>query len=154
MTTVAAPHRPTPADLAATSPARRYAAARQAALLAPVRLPRSSRFRVEFSRGIFASGMTPNSRLVALALAGAGSYTTGHIPDRKQPRLHGLAEATGLPVGQVVVALRVLESRGWVSCHGSRDYDLAALRPRIPQHAAASLIHHTTAHHGTDTTHA
>lgn len=139
MTAVAAPHRPSPADLAAASPAR-LAAQRQAALLTPVNLPNSARFRVEFGRAIFASGMTPHSRLVALALAACGNYRTGHIPDHKQPRVEGLVAATGLGVGQVVIALRTLESRGWLSCQGSHNYDRATLRPHIPQHAAASLV--------------
>lgn len=141
MTTAAAPHRPSPADLAAKSPAHRRAEERQAALLAPVHLPHSSRFRVEFGRAIFDSGMTPHSRLVALALAAYGNYRTGHIPDHRQPRLHGLAKATGLSAGQVVVALRVLESRGWASCTGSRNYDQGTLRAHIPQHATGSLLH-------------
>ncbi|MFE4649316.1 hypothetical protein [Streptomyces sp. NPDC056707] len=140
MTTATAQRPPSPADLAAKSPARRRAQSRLADMLAPANLEPGARFRVEFGRAIRASGMTPNSRLVALTLALFGNYRTGHIPTRTQPRLHGLAQATGLSAGQVVVALRALEGRGWVSCTGSRDYDEAELRPRIPQHAVPSLI--------------
>ncbi|MFG3140790.1 hypothetical protein ACGFZA_31865 [Streptomyces sp. NPDC048211] len=142
MTTAAAPHRPSPADLATKTPAHQRAQERQAALLAPAAIPPTARFRVEFGRAIRCCGMTPNPRLVALTLAMFGNYRTGHIPEHRQPRLHGLAEATGLSAGQVVVALRVLESRGWISCQGSRNYDQGSLRAHIPQHAAASLVQH------------
>ncbi|WP_406420870.1 hypothetical protein [Streptomyces sp. NBC_00842] len=142
MTTAAAPHRPSPADLAANSPAHRRAQSRLADMLAPAQLEPSARFRVEFGRAIRASGMTPHSRLVALTLSTFANYRTGHIAAQQQPGLHGLAQATGLTAGQVVVALRALESRGWVSRTGSRAYEDAELRPHIPQHAVASLRHH------------
>ncbi|WP_299542080.1 hypothetical protein [uncultured Streptomyces sp.] len=137
--TLTDPRPPSPADLAATSPAARRAAERLAALLAPARLADGDRFRVEYTRAVCASGMTPNTRLVALVLASHGNYRTGHIPTRLQPRLQGLAEGTGLAVPQVVVALRALEQRGWVSCTGGRDYDRGDLRPHIPQHAVTTL---------------
>lgn len=142
MTTATAPRHPSPADLAASSPARRRAQSRLADLLAPAKLDPKARFRVEFGRAIRVSGMTPHTRLVALTLAMFGNYRTGHIVADRQPRLHGLAQATGLSAGQVVVALRVLEDRGWVSRTGSQNYDEAELRPRIPQHAVPSLIQH------------
>lgn len=129
---------PSPADLARTSPAARRAAERQAAMLAPATLPEGARFRVEYGRAILTSQMTPPSRLVALTLSLYGSYRTGHIPAAAQPRLHGLAKATGLHPAQVIVALRALRSRGWVSCTGS-DCARADLQPQIPQHAMEGL---------------
>ncbi|MFJ3705058.1 MULTISPECIES: hypothetical protein [unclassified Streptomyces] len=144
MTTAADPRPPSPADMARTSPAARRAAERLALMLAPAPLPEGARFRPEFGRAMLTSQMGPHPRLVALTLSLYGSYATGHIPTEKQPRLHGLTRATGLHAGQVVIALRTLQDRGWISCTGSQDYTRADLRPRIPQHHMDALRQQNT----------
>lgn len=130
---------PTPGDLAAQDQARRAAQ-----MLAPGTLVRGERFRPLYERGIRASGMTPHSRLVALTLLTFASAHTGELPAERQPYLDGLADATGLNHGQVVVQLRVLESRGWVHRDpaSSAAYEQAVLRPVIPRHALAQLRAH------------
>ncbi|MGA5472562.1 hypothetical protein ACPCUK_27785 [Streptomyces arboris] len=133
-----ATRRPSPADLANPSPNVR-AARRQADLLAPVELGPKRRFRWAYTLGIRRSGMTPHSRLVALTVAQYGNAQNGRINDERQPGLHRLAQDTGLPSGQVLVALRVLESRGWVSITRPFTHDGRGLhthvQPHIPRHA-------------------
>ncbi|MEV7712318.1 hypothetical protein [Streptomyces sp. NPDC088270] len=137
MITTAGPRRPSPADLAANAAARRRAAARQADLLAPAVLNRGERFRPLYNAAIRESGMNPHTRLVALVLATFGNSRTGRVAE--QPGLHRLAAGTGLAAGQVVVALRVLETRGWVQHTGPARYEDAVLQPAIPAHAMPRL---------------
>jgi hypothetical protein len=127
---------PTPRDLAARDEARRAVE-----LLAPGTLVRGERFRPLFEQGIRTSRMTPHARLVALTLLTFASASTGELPLERQPYLDGLCDATGLNRGQVVVQLRVLESRGWVLRHPASPpaYEQAVLRPVIPRHALARL---------------
>ncbi|CAM5628178.1 hypothetical protein ACTFBT_16260 [Streptomyces microflavus] len=138
MTTAPAP-RPSPADLAS----RTRAARRQADLLAPAELGPKQRFRWAFTQGIRQSGMTPHSRLVALTVAAYGNAQQGRIQDKRQPGLDQLAADTGLAVAQVAVALRVLESRGWVSVTRPFTHDGRSLhtyvQPHIPRHAMDQL---------------
>ncbi|MFJ2629623.1 hypothetical protein ACIO6T_41290 [Streptomyces sp. NPDC087532] len=137
MTTTAEHRRPSPADLAANAPARRRAAARLAEILAPAVLNRGERFRPLYNAAIRESGMNPNTRLVALVLATFGNSRTGRVAE--QPGLHRLAAGTGLAVGQVVVALRALETRGWVQHTGPARYEDAVLQPSIPAHVMPRL---------------
>lgn len=136
MTTAAAPRPPSPGDVADRLRTRR-AAERMAQMLAPAELRPKEAFRGLFGRAIRDSGMTPHTRLVALVLATYGHHQTGRI--RTQPGLHGLAAGTGLTAGQVVVALRVLESRGWVSRSGPAAYERTELQPHIPNHVMDQL---------------
>ncbi|MEV3995778.1 hypothetical protein AB0K62_08810 [Streptomyces halstedii] len=126
-------HHPSPADLAARSPARKRAAARLAEMLAPAELAGAERFRPLFDIAVRTSGMTAHTRLTALTLATYANGRTGAMG--RQPGLHGLATATGLSAGQVVIALRVLEQRGWVKRTGPMPYETALLRPVIPNHS-------------------
>ncbi|MFJ8863647.1 hypothetical protein ACIRD8_35170 [Streptomyces sp. NPDC102451] len=133
MTTTAAEHRPSPADLARRSPARRRAADRLSEMLAPAVLAPGERFRPLYDIAVRTSGMTAQTRLTALTLATYANARTGRMG--QQPGLHGLATATGLSAGQVVVALRVLEGRGWVRRTGPMPYETALLQPVIPTHS-------------------
>ncbi|WP_335936659.1 hypothetical protein [Streptomyces sp. PTD5-9] len=135
--TTAPPRRPSPADLAANTSARQRAAARHAELLAPAVLGRGERFRPLYDAAIRESGMNPHTRLVALILASFGNSRTGRLPE--QPGLHRIAAATGLSAGQVVVALRALETRGWMQRTGPARYEDAVLQPSIPAHAMPRL---------------
>jgi len=136
--TTEAPSRPvpTPGDLAARQKARRAAE-----LLEPGTLHRGERFRPLFEQGVRASKMTPHARLVALTLLTFANAGTGELPPERQPFLDGLTEATGLNRGQVVVQLRVLETRGWVRRHPASPpaYEQALLRPVIPRFALDRL---------------
>ncbi|MFJ2209365.1 hypothetical protein [Streptomyces microflavus] len=139
MTTAPDTRRPSPADLAS----RTRAARRQADLLAPADLGPRGRFRWAFTEGIHRSGMTPHSRLVALTVASYANAQRGFIKDERQPGLERLAADTGLAVAQVAVALRVLESRGWVSVTRPFTHDGRSLhtyvQPHIPRHAMDQL---------------
>ncbi|MET9096198.1 hypothetical protein ABZX72_29385 [Streptomyces cyaneofuscatus] len=141
MTTAPAAHRPSPADLA-TPAAKARAERRMADLIAPANIG-PWRFRPAYTLAIRQSGMSPHPRLVALVLAIHAHGETGIISDAKQPGLNGLAKDTGLTVGQVVVALRVLESRGWVSITRTSAHGASAratvVQPHIPEHATAVL---------------
>jgi hypothetical protein len=121
---------PTPRDVAARDEARRAVE-----MLAPGTILRGERFRPLYERGIRGSRMTPHARLVALALLQFANAGTGELPPERQPFLEGLVDATGLNAGQVVVQLRVLESRGWVRRHPASPaaYEQALLRPVIPR---------------------
>ncbi|MGI3230594.1 hypothetical protein ACRJ4B_49920 [Streptomyces sp. GTA36] len=134
--TTQTPRVPTPRDLVARDSARRAAE-----MIAPGTLLRGERFRPLFERGIHTSGMTPHTRLVALALLAFANGGTGDLPAERQPYLAGLVEATGLTTGQVVVQLRALEARGWIhrDSSGSARYEEALLRPVIPRHALERL---------------
>ena len=127
---------PTPRDVANRDEARRAAD-----LLAPGTLLRGERFRPLYEQGIRASRMTPHSRLVALTLLTFANAGTGDLPRERQPYLGGLAEATGLNHGQIVVQLRTLESRGWVQRNlaSPAAYEYAVLRPVIPRYVLARL---------------
>ncbi|MGW1813311.1 hypothetical protein ACWCQM_07030 [Streptomyces sp. NPDC002125] len=131
--TTAAEHRPSPADLALRSPARRRAEHRLTEMLAPAVLAPGERFRPLYDIAVRTSGMTAQTRLTALTLATFANGRTGRMA--RQPGLHGLAIATGLSAGQVVVALRALEQRGWVKRTGPMPYETANLQPVIPTHS-------------------
>ncbi|MEU9645519.1 hypothetical protein [Streptomyces sp. NPDC048188] len=109
--------------------------------LAPGSLLRGERFRPLYEQGIRASRMTPHARLVAFTLLSYASARTGELPADRQPFLPGLVDATGLNAGQVVVQLRVLESRGWVRRDpaGPHLYEEAVLRPVLPRYVLAQL---------------
>lgn len=95
-------------------------------------------FRSRYEQGVRCSGMTPQTRLVALTLASLSS-ATGAIEDSDQPGLLGLVEATGLSAGRVAVQLRVLESRGWLLPLRGARYETARLQLALPQHVAVRL---------------
>lgn len=142
-TTAAAPRPPSPADMANN----RRAKDRLAAMLEPAVLASGERFRPLYDIAVRTSGMTAQTRLTALTLATYANARTGRMG--QQPGLHGLATATGLSAGQVVVALRVLEDRGWVRRTGPMPYETALLQPVIPTHsmgrARAGFHHRPTA---------
>ncbi|MEU9777733.1 hypothetical protein [Streptomyces sp. NPDC047968] len=77
--------------------------------------PDDEPFRGLWERGIRRSSLIPHHRLVALTLATHADPATGTIPDRHQPYLDGLTADTGLPAGQVEIALRALLDRGWIA---------------------------------------
>ncbi len=128
--------RPSPAQLA-TPAAKARAARRMAGLMAPVELG-TWRFRPAYTQAIRQSGMTPHPRLLALVIGTYANGETGVIRDDRQPGLHRLATDTGLTVGQVLIALRVLESRGWVSTAEPAP-GRTTLQPHVPRHAIATL---------------
>ncbi|WP_423833328.1 hypothetical protein [Streptomyces manipurensis] len=76
-------------------------------------------FRARYQQGIRTSPMNPHTRLVALTLASLAS-DTGEIPSAAQPGMSGLADATGLPLRQVVVQVRTLQTRGWLTGEWTR----------------------------------
>jgi protein-disulfide isomerase-like protein with CxxC motif len=70
--------------------------------------------RQMYQRGIRASRMLPEARLVALTLLQYAHYRTG-LCTKREPSLEELAYATGLTTGQARVQLEVLTSRGWLT---------------------------------------
>lgn len=96
-------------------------------------------FREVFQRGIRTSRMTPQTRLVALTLATYAS-AGGDIPAEDQPGLHGLAAATGLSAGRVVVQLQILEQRGWLGRSGGARYESAVIRLAVPPHVVPRVL--------------
>jgi hypothetical protein len=113
-----APSRPTPLDIANRDLDRALASG-------IVHLPANEPFRLLWEEGIRRSNLITNHRLIALALATHADYDTGDIDHRRQPFLDGLAVETQLGRGQVSVALKTLEQRGWIRRAGSRAKYLA-----------------------------
>ncbi|MET7781519.1 helix-turn-helix domain-containing protein [Streptomyces mirabilis] len=70
--------------------------------------------RLEFERAIRRSDLPPPSRHLALTIATWADMDTGLIPERFQPSLSTLEEATGLTRKTVRTHLDTLEARGWI----------------------------------------
>ncbi|MEV6477655.1 hypothetical protein [Streptomyces sp. NPDC051657] len=127
MTTAA---RPTPAHM----PPRRPAPPVGPAPEAPALEARPAH-RQPWERAILASNLFGNHRFVGIALS-THADGRGHIA--RQPRVIGLVHNTGLPAGQVRIALATLADRGFlrVSPPGD-DYATADLTLTMPRGAAA-----------------
>jgi DNA-binding transcriptional ArsR family regulator len=70
--------------------------------------------RLEYERAIRRSDLPPPSRHIALTIATWSDMDTGRIPERYQPSLSTLAEATGLNRATVQRHLDRLEADGWI----------------------------------------
>lgn len=70
--------------------------------------------RLAFERAIRRSGLKPPSRHLALTIATWAGIADGIIPDRFQPALSTLEEATGLTRKSVRTHLDLLEEAGWI----------------------------------------
>ncbi|MEU5284159.1 hypothetical protein AB0G97_09080 [Streptomyces sp. NPDC020755] len=133
MTTAA---RPTPAHM----PHRRPAPAAAEAPPLEVR----PAHRQPWERAILASNLFGNHRFVAIALS-THADGRGHIA--RQPRVIGLVHNTGLPAGQVRVALAALVDRGFLGMSPpGDDYATADLTLTLPPGALARArrAHQTT----------
>ncbi|MFE7096992.1 hypothetical protein [Streptomyces erythrochromogenes] len=117
---------PTPADLAARL-------ARRPPLLAGSH----RKFRSRYLQAMRETRMIPHTKLVGLVL---GVYGTpdGVIPANRQPGVAGLATATGLTPGMVLVQLGALEQRQWLQRVPGARYDTEPLRLSIPDAVARS----------------
>lgn len=71
--------------------------------------------RLEYERAIRRSDLPSLSRLLALTIATWADIDTGIIPERFQPSLGTLEEATGLARKTVRQHLNVLEERKWLA---------------------------------------
>ncbi len=135
MTTTA---RPSPAQM----PRRRP---EPAAPEAPALDPRPAH-RKPWERAILASSMPGNFRFVGIALA---THADGRGHFARQPRVIGLVHNTGLPVGQVRVALAALLNRGFIRLSpADAPIDNADLVLTLPPGALARARRH---HHQTTT---
>lgn len=70
--------------------------------------------RLAFERAIRRSGLPAPARHVALTVATWADIASGVIPERFQPSLSTIAEATGMGVTTVKRHLSVLEQEGWL----------------------------------------
>jgi hypothetical protein len=70
--------------------------------------------RFEYERAVRSSDLPSLSRLLALTVATWADVKTGVIPDRLQPSLTTLEEATGMARGSVRKHLDTLEEGGWL----------------------------------------
>lgn len=70
--------------------------------------------RLSYERAIRRSSLPPGARHVALTVATWANIETGVIPERFQPSLSTIAEATGLAKSSVKRHLVVLEDEGWL----------------------------------------
>jgi hypothetical protein len=77
----------------------------------PIALPGG---RLAYERAIRRSGLPASARHLALTLATWADIGTGVIPERFQPSISVLADATGLGTATVKRHLSTLESGGWL----------------------------------------
>ncbi len=70
--------------------------------------------RLAFERAIRRSGLPAPARHVALTIATWADISSGVIPERFQPSISTIAEATGLSTASVKRHLGVLEAEGWL----------------------------------------
>jgi IclR helix-turn-helix domain len=71
--------------------------------------------RLAYERAIRRSSLPAPARHIALTIATWADIATGVIPDRFQPSLSTLAEATGMGESTVKRHLGVLEDEGWIA---------------------------------------
>jgi len=109
------PAAPKPSRGAAPEAEPRPASAADA--IRPGKLRKSERMRSMYEQGMRISRMLPEARLVGLTLLGYANFQTGQIHARWRPTAEQLSYATGLTVGQVLVQVQVLTSRGWLTEH-------------------------------------
>lgn len=122
-----APAIPTPGDLARRAAATPKPTAQPASasetsapsapdqpLTASGRLYPNEVLRQAYQQGVRISRMNAESRLVALTLLGYANFRTGLL-NKYQPTPDQLADATGLTEGQVLVQLKILTQRGWLT---------------------------------------
>ncbi|WP_435270616.1 winged helix-turn-helix domain-containing protein [Streptomyces sp. 1222.5] len=72
--------------------------------------------RFAYERAIRRSTLPPPSRHLALTFATWADVETGVIPDRFQPSMRTLLEATGMSKGSMLAHLKRLEAEGWIKC--------------------------------------
>ncbi|QJT01767.1 hypothetical protein G9272_16815 [Streptomyces asoensis] len=82
--------------------------------IAPGQLERHEHFRPFYRLGLTVSGMPAPARLVGHDLLWRAHHRTGRIDVADQPPAQALADTTGLSVPQVLVAVQVLHTRGWL----------------------------------------
>jgi len=88
--------------------------------IAPGKLAKGEHFRPSFALALTISRMPASARLVGHGLLWRAHYATGKVPaDQMSPE--ALADATGLTPGQVLVAIEVLHTRGWLIKHQLRS---------------------------------
>ena len=72
--------------------------------------------------------MPAHARLVGHDLLWRAHHRTGRIDVAEQPPAQIIAATTGLTIPQVLVAIQVLHSRGWLVCRqlrsGAETFDL------------------------------
>ncbi|MBZ6258812.1 hypothetical protein KVH22_25185 [Streptomyces olivaceus] len=83
--------------------------------LAPGKLTRDEHFRKYYVFGVRRSRMPSSARLLAHDLVWRAGHHNGRISPNARPAPEHLAEATGLTVAQVDVALNTLTTRGWLT---------------------------------------
>lgn len=89
--------------------------------IAPGRLGKAEHFRPYFAHGLSLSRMPAHARLVGHALLWRAHHATGKVPADEMPATEAIADATGLAPSQVLVALEVLHTRGWLIKHPLRS---------------------------------
>lgn len=96
--------------------------------IAPGGLKPWEHFRPFYRFGMTISRMPAHARLVGHDLLWRANHRTGRIDVADQPPAQIIAEATGLTVPQVLVAVQVLHSRGWLVVRhlrsGAEAFDL------------------------------
>lgn len=105
--------------------------------------------RLAFERAIRRSGLPAPARHVALTIATWADVGTGVIPERFQPSISTLAEATGMSATSVKKHLTVLESAGWLL----RDRpDIALARTEHARTQYALMVPTSAQGHGREAT--
>lgn len=82
--------------------------------IGPGRLENWEHFRPFYRHGMTVSGMTAPARLVGHDLLWRANHRNGRIAVEDQPTADVIAESTGLSIPQILVAVQVLASRGWL----------------------------------------
>lgn len=112
--------------------------------------------RLEYERAIRRSELPAPSRHLALTLATWADIDTGSIPDRFQPSISVLVDATGLSKASVLTHLKRLETEGWIgrdspSRHDARTkHSRTAYRLALPAGARSGADHAPEARSGAD----
>lgn len=89
--------------------------------IAPGQLTKGEHFRPSFALALTISRLPAHARLVGHGLLWRAHYSTGKVPADQLPGPEVIADATGLTPGQVLVAIEVLHTRGWLIKHQLRS---------------------------------
>jgi hypothetical protein len=82
--------------------------------IAPGVLEKYEHFRPYYRHGMILSRMPAPARLVGHDLMWRAHHASGRIQADQQPDAEAIADSTGLPTAQVLVAIEVLRTRGWL----------------------------------------